>query len=53
MTNKEKITKLYKEKIKRLFQLNRAYFEKDNPIVSDSKFDSLKKELLTLKFTHH
>tara|TARA_B100001996_G_scaffold210406_1_gene161454 strand:- start:1176 stop:3200 length:2025 start_codon:yes stop_codon:yes gene_type:complete len=48
MKNQEKIKNLYKEKVKKLFDFNRAYFEKDNPIVSDSEFDSLKKELIKL-----
>ena len=46
MKDQEKIKKIYKEKVKRLLQLNSAYFEKDNPIVSDLKFDTLKKELV-------
>ena len=48
MKNQEKIKNLYKEKVKKLFDFNRAYFEKDNPIVSDFEFDSLKKELIQL-----
>ena len=48
MKNQEKIKNLYKEKVKKLFDFNRAYFEKDNPIVSDLEFDSLKKELIQL-----
>ena len=48
MKNQEKIKNLYKEKVKKLFDFNRAYFEKDNPIVSDLEFDSLKKELVQL-----
>tara|TARA_Y100001970_G_scaffold230764_1_gene286659 strand:+ start:7937 stop:9961 length:2025 start_codon:yes stop_codon:yes gene_type:complete len=48
MIKQEKIVKLYKEKINKLINFNKAYFEKDNPIVSDSKFDALKKELLVL-----
>ena len=48
MKNQEKIKNLYKEKIKKLLKFNRAYFEKDSPIVSDSDFDKLKKELIDL-----
>ena len=48
MRNKEKIEALYIKKINRLFDLNKAYFEKDNPIVSDLEFDNLKKEIITL-----
>ena len=46
MKNQEKIKNLYKEKIKKLLKFNQAYFEKDSPIVSDSAFDKLKKELI-------
>jgi DNA ligase (NAD+) len=46
MTNHEKIKKQYKEKIKKLIKFNKAYFDKDNPIVTDLEFDKLKIELL-------
>ncbi len=49
MTNKNKISKIYKEKIKRFNKFNKAYFEKDNPIISDYEFDNLKKELINLE----
>ena len=48
MTDKKNIKKLYTEKIEKLIKYNRAYFEKDNPIVTDEKFDKLKKELLEI-----
>jgi len=48
MTEKNKIIKLYKEKIQELLKFNKAYFEKDNPIVSDFEFDELKKKLFRL-----
>ena len=48
MKNQEKIKNLYKEKIKKLLKFNKAYFDKDSPIVSDSDFDKLKKELIEL-----
>jgi len=48
MKNQEKIKNLYKEKVKKLFDFNKAYFEKDNPIISDFEFDLLKKELVQL-----
>ena len=48
MTDKKNIKKLYTEKIEKLIKYNRAYFEKDNPIVTDEKFDKLKKELLEM-----
>ena len=52
MKNQDKIKKTYKEKIKKLFNFNRLYFEKDSPIVSDSEFDKLKQELLQLAKKH-
>ena len=48
MTENYKIIKLYKEKIQELLKFNKAYFEKDNPIISDFEFDELKKELFQL-----
>ena len=48
MTDNKNIKKLYLDKIDKLIKYNRAYFEKDNPIVTDEKFDKLKKELLEM-----
>ena len=48
MTEKKNIKKLYLEKIQKLIKFNKAYFEKDRPIVTDDKFDELKKELLDM-----
>ncbi len=48
MTEKKNIKKLYLEKIQKLIKFNKAYFEKDSPIVTDEKFDKLKKELLDM-----
>ena len=48
MINQEKIKKIYKEKVEKLINFNKAYFEKDSPIISDSEFDKFKKELLNL-----
>ena len=52
MKNQEKIKKVYKEKVKKLLNFNQAYFEKDNPVVSDADFDKLKNELLKLSKKH-
>ena len=48
MTEIKKVEKLYKDKISKFLKFNKAYFEKDRPIVSDLEFDNLKKELLDL-----
>ena len=45
MIEKSKIIKLYKSKTDKLLENNKAYFQKDKPIVSDSQFDELKNEL--------
>ena len=48
MKNKKKIQDEYKKKVNRLINLNKAYFDKDKPIVSDSEFDKLKQELINI-----
>ena len=48
MIDQKNIKKIYKKKFQKLLDLNKAYFEKDNPKISDSDFDELKKELLDL-----
>ena len=48
MIDQEKVKKLYTKKVEKLLKFNKAYFDKDKPIVSDSEFDELKKELLAL-----
>ena len=50
MTNKNKteIEAEFKRKSKKLLDLNKAYFEKDRPKVSDLDFDNLKNELVKL-----
>jgi len=52
MIDQEKVKKLYNKKVEKLLKLNKAYFEKDSPIASDSEFDELKKELLALAKQH-
>tara|TARA_B100000029_G_scaffold438150_1_gene453794 strand:- start:3394 stop:5418 length:2025 start_codon:yes stop_codon:yes gene_type:complete len=52
MTNKKQISKIYKEKIKKFNKFNKAYFEKDNPLISDHKFDLLKKDLIKFEKEH-
>ena len=44
--NKIQVEAEYKRKLKKLLDLNQAYFEKDSPKVSDSDFDNLKNELI-------
>jgi len=46
---KEKIKVLYFNKIAKLNEYNRAYYDQDDPIVSDYKFDKLKIQILKLE----
>ena len=43
---RKEVEKAYIDKINQLKKHNKAYFIKDNPILSDSDYDSLKKEIL-------
>ena len=52
MKNKKKIESDYKKKIKKLLGFNKAYFEKDKPLASDSEFDKLKIELIKQSEKH-
>jgi len=44
-----KIEKEYLKKIKLFQKYNRFYYDKSNPLVADSEFDSLKKEIVELE----
>lgn len=46
---KEKIKALYFDKIAKLNEYNKAYYDQDNPIVSDYKYDKLKIGILNLE----
>ena len=43
------ISKVYKEKIKKLLIHNKYYYEKSSPKISDSDYDKLKNEILELE----
>ncbi|MDA7573331.1 NAD-dependent DNA ligase LigA [Candidatus Pelagibacter sp.] len=47
--NKKEIQKQYKEKIELINEYNRFYYDKSKPIVADSKYDELKKDILQLE----
>ena len=49
MSEKLKIINNYKKKINLLKKHNKLYFDKDNPKISDSEYDNLKKEILRLE----
>ena len=46
---KNEIEKIYLNKIKEIKKYDKAYFDKDNSIVSDKFYDELKKEILELE----
>ena len=52
MNNKKEIEKLYIKKINQLRKYDKAYFDKDNPILSDQEYDLLKQEVLNLEKKH-
>ena len=46
---KKEIEKAYIKKINELKKYDEAYFDQDNPIVSDKKYDDVKQEILNLE----
>ena len=46
---KKEIESLYFKKITELKEYDKAYFDKDNPIVSDDLYDGIKREILNLE----
>ena len=46
---KENIIKNYNQKRKLLEKHNKLYYNNDNPIITDSKYDKLKVQLLSLE----
>ena len=49
MKDKKKIVKEYKEKIKELKKHNKLYFSDDNPQITDSDYDLIKKEIIDME----
>ena len=47
--NKDKTLKEYNKKIKKFNKLNEAYYDKNDPLVSDAEFDVLKNEILLIE----
>ena len=47
--NRNHIIKDYKKKLKLIKKFNQLYYNKDNPSVSDSKYDELKKDIINLE----
>ena len=44
--NKKEIQKIYNKKIKLFHKYNKNYYESSSPLVADSEFDELKKNIL-------
>ena len=49
MVDEVKILKLHQSKIKNLKKHNNLYYNNDSPIIDDSQYDKIKKELLELE----
>ena len=49
MDEKKNIVKKYKSKIAQIKEHNKSYFIKDNPKISDSQYDTLKRDLLEME----
>ena len=47
--NKRKIQDEYKKKIKLIKEYNKHYFDNNNPLISDSDYDDLKKNIILLE----
>ena len=47
--DKKEIEKIYIEKIDRLKKFDKAYFDEDNPIISDKDYDHIKQEVIDLE----
>ena len=46
---KSEIENIYKKKINKLLKCNEAYYDKDNPLISDGDYDTLKQEILNFE----
>ena len=49
---KEVIKKNYKSKIREITKHNKLYYDKSTPIISDSQYDILKKEIIDLELKY-
>ena len=49
MKNKNEIIKLFKKKLNDIKKHNKLYFSEDNPEITDSEYDIIKKEISLLK----
>mgnify|MGYP001351850282 FL=1 len=49
---RKEIEKVYFKKISQLNKFDKAYFDDDNPIISDKDYDLIKQEILNLEKKH-
>ena len=49
---KEEITKKYNSKIEEIIKHNKLYYDKSSPVISDTQYDKLKKEILDLEIKY-
>ena len=49
---RKQIEKVYIQKIKELIKYDKAYFDQDNPIISDKDYDNIKHEIVNLEKEH-
>ena len=47
--NKAEIIKNYKKKIENYKKLNKAYYDKNKPLITDAEYDKIKFELIELE----
>ena len=47
--NKKQINKEYLSKVKLINNLNKFYYDKNKPLVSDKEYDDIKKDILILE----
>ena len=50
--NRKKILDNYKKEIKKYQKYSRAYYDKNNSLISDSDFDEIKKKIIQLEKAH-
>ena len=51
--NKKKILEEYKKKLKEYKKYNKAYYNNNNSLITDSKFDEIKKNIVDLEKKYH
>ena len=49
MSENKKIISDFKDKIKAIKKHNKHYYSKDHPIITDAKYDDIKKQVLNLE----